>query len=76
MAKKGYRPAKHGLRLPNAWEFKLAYERADGLRFEKTVEGIDKGRCESCLRIVTISPRKEADEHVCDPWWEKPMGYE
>lgn len=63
------REARQSIKLPSAWSFVVAYERADGRRFEKTVEGDDKGRCEACLEVVTINPTKEADEHVCQEWW-------
>jgi len=64
-------PNPSDIKLPPAWSFVCVYTRQrDGKRFEKTIYGPDKGRCEGCLKVVTINPPDEAEKHVCEKWWE------
>jgi hypothetical protein len=61
------------LKVPAPWTFVCVYTRErDGLRFEKTVYGEDRGRCEACLKVVVIAPPQDAEAHVCERWWENP----
>jgi hypothetical protein len=59
------------IKVPRAAGSEFVYERSDGRRFEKTVTGPNLGRCTACLAIVKIDPPTEADEHVCERWWEE-----
>lgn len=67
-------PKAKEIKIPRAAVSETAYTRQrDGLRFETTVRGKDKGRCTGCLVVVTIDPPNEAEAHVCVPWWEKDL---
>lgn len=65
------------MKLDPRWSFEVVYVRLrDGRRFEKTVEGPTKGRCEGCLLVVTVDPPEEAEAHVCVRWWDAPVGWD
>lgn len=65
-------PKAKDIKIPRAAVSETAYTRQrDGLRFETTVAGPNKGRCTGCLVVVVIDPPEDAEAHVCVQWWDK-----